>query len=339
MTQLGDGQIRVYGLDGSLIRTIGRTGEGPGEFRWLVGVGFLGDTLYATDWALPRVSLFDLGGHYLSSAVWPTTFEPTQVYSGGVILIRAPQILRRDGSGISHIVFGQPRRPERGGVQHLVHFSLMFHVTRDSERRDTIAWIETRQRTNTVPVPGADPAGIWCPFAWDPIGAPMVDGSGAVIVDRPDPPTEAPEFRVTRVDERGDTLAVETVPYDPVPLDDNLLDSHIEGMRSRRIERGDAAPSGAAIRDALREVDCLPGSLPPVSAVVPSQDGTIWLSMSSAGGEEVDWQVLGTGGQPIGLVRIPVPGVVATAQDDILVTREVDELGVPHLTVYRVGRR
>lgn len=69
VTQLRDGQIPVYGLDGSLIRTIGRKGEGPGEFRWLVGVGLLGDTLYAMDWAFPRVSLFDLEGRYLSSAV------------------------------------------------------------------------------------------------------------------------------------------------------------------------------------------------------------------------------------------------------------------------------
>ncbi len=57
--QGGIPEIRVYGLDGRYRRTIGRAGAGPGEFDGLEVIGVLGDTLWAVDGNLRRITYFD----------------------------------------------------------------------------------------------------------------------------------------------------------------------------------------------------------------------------------------------------------------------------------------
>jgi len=56
-------EIRVFGRDGSHIRTIGREGEGPGEFRGLWGMTIAPDgKLWALDQRNARWSVFDQDG-------------------------------------------------------------------------------------------------------------------------------------------------------------------------------------------------------------------------------------------------------------------------------------
>ena len=52
---------------GDVVRTIGRQGEGPGDFKLLSAIWFRGDTLVASDRQLFRVSYFDTDGRFLDS--------------------------------------------------------------------------------------------------------------------------------------------------------------------------------------------------------------------------------------------------------------------------------
>lgn len=57
-------EIRVFAKDGSALETIGRRGRGPGEFQGLRDLAVRGDSLYALDSSLQRVSAFYLrAGH------------------------------------------------------------------------------------------------------------------------------------------------------------------------------------------------------------------------------------------------------------------------------------
>ena len=58
-------EIRVFGLDGSHLRTFGRGGEGPGEFRSIYSIAWVGDRLLTYDPSLGRIGEFSAGGEWL----------------------------------------------------------------------------------------------------------------------------------------------------------------------------------------------------------------------------------------------------------------------------------
>lgn len=56
------GQLVVFAADGSILRKLGRKGQGPGEFDYIQGVRVLpGDSVYAFDSGLQRVTVFGPG--------------------------------------------------------------------------------------------------------------------------------------------------------------------------------------------------------------------------------------------------------------------------------------
>ncbi|HQW66021.1 MAG TPA: hypothetical protein PLJ23_03220, partial [Gemmatimonadales bacterium] len=55
--QAQDQAIRYFNAQGDPIGRIGRSGEGPGEFRMMLRAGWLGDTLWVFDNMLRRVTL------------------------------------------------------------------------------------------------------------------------------------------------------------------------------------------------------------------------------------------------------------------------------------------
>ena len=63
VVQQQDYSVRVFDARGQPLRTVGGQGDGPGEFRRPTSVGWFGDTLWAVDGALRRLTLFAADGY------------------------------------------------------------------------------------------------------------------------------------------------------------------------------------------------------------------------------------------------------------------------------------
>jgi hypothetical protein len=82
---------------GEFIATVGRRGEGPGEYGAVRAVSIAGDTLFTYDSRLNRRSMWTLDGRYISAdAIPPVLFGNFVVLNDGSYVISAP--LRRPES-------------------------------------------------------------------------------------------------------------------------------------------------------------------------------------------------------------------------------------------------
>ncbi len=58
-------EVRVFGFDGAHVRTFGREGQGPGEFRSLYSLAWAGDRLVTFDPGQGRIGEFSVDGEWL----------------------------------------------------------------------------------------------------------------------------------------------------------------------------------------------------------------------------------------------------------------------------------
>lgn len=73
----GTRQLTVFAPDGRSLQTLGRDGEGPGEFRSVFGLWATGgDTLLVWDIALARLTRFDAAGRPIASLAIPGNPSP-----------------------------------------------------------------------------------------------------------------------------------------------------------------------------------------------------------------------------------------------------------------------
>jgi hypothetical protein len=72
----GEGAIKVFGEDGRFLKTVGRKGQGPGEFGLAFFLGFCPDgRLLVTDFQNRRTSFFGPEGNFLASYQWTTNIS------------------------------------------------------------------------------------------------------------------------------------------------------------------------------------------------------------------------------------------------------------------------
>jgi hypothetical protein len=65
-------ELRLFDPSGQHLMTVGRDGEGPGEFRFPWGPGaYRGDSIYTFDYGLMRTSIFDPDGAFARSVINP----------------------------------------------------------------------------------------------------------------------------------------------------------------------------------------------------------------------------------------------------------------------------
>lgn len=114
---VGGGQILWFDKDGGYTRSLGRRGEGPGEFgsdlRVMVGAG---DSIYVLDDEQARLSVLTPSGEFVRSFVMPAQYRAVvRLPDGGFLFHRRPEgpttpiFVRVDADGRMEGTFGQPR--------------------------------------------------------------------------------------------------------------------------------------------------------------------------------------------------------------------------------------
>lgn len=312
--------IRVFDREGRVVRNIGRSGDGPGEFRGLGRMGWRGDTLYVTDYQLRRINYFLADGTALASErVATPELEPPFIPS-------VPNSFMRDGSGILTPAYFVGM----GSVDSVPLLRLG-----PGDALDTLLWMNRRNNTLSVAI-GSSNMHTTQPFTDHDIEAVAPDGSMIVIVRRN--AAEAipnAEFPVSAIDAGGDTLWSVTIPYAPVPVAQEVVDSVLE---DRTKDLGRERMPRAELRSLYAEAMYRPATWPPVSRLLIGTDNTIWLAREALPSDSTRWLVLDSTGSPQAELNVPSDVSLRYVDGDVLWAVQTDEFDVPYVLRYRLHR-
>jgi hypothetical protein len=309
------GTIALFAADGRFLRSIGRRGGGPGEFRVLGGMNWSRDTLSVVDFG--RLHLFTPDLTYVRTITFPTLRPPPGV--GRVI----PGFILRDGS-----ILGVPIFPDSGRAVPVVRVSSGGTII------DTITHVLDENGVVSLPLPGRSPANLTNPWIADPLWVPEAGGASILIVNRPIAPRPGlSAFELVRVGLQGDTLLTVQFDYTPLEISAELRDRVYTEM-ARRVS--ESSTTRAQVEREARRAIPAPRFHPPVSEVLAGRDGTIWLRREELGRDSVEWHVFSQSGRPVAKLFLPGGFRVRRAQSDRIWGVEKDSLDVPFVRVYDV---
>jgi 6-bladed beta-propeller len=324
IAQPADQTIRVFDGHGQHVRDIGRQGKGPGEFQQLHSIGFLGDTLYATDQALRRVSLFDNVGTFVRSFEFATPqigSRMPEIYFPTVPAMLLPDrsALVRPSMVVAWLAAGKDRIP-------------LFHLHADGESVDTI--VQTvYEPMGVINIKGRR-LGIGRVFASDPLYVFLADGSG-VLTARRRVAGSTDRFDIAALSLAGDTVFRREFRYEPERVTDGLVKEAVSEIHDR-LGRLPEPPGEAQILTALREGGLVPRWLPPVTEIASGLDGNIWIKRERTEREVTTWQVLDPKGTLIATLELGRNQSVSAVSGTSLLVTEQDSLGVPWVIKYRI---
>ena len=324
----GEAEIRRWSPEGAPAGSVGREGEGPGEFQAVAGLGFFGDSLWVWDRRGYRVSYFDKDGNFLGS-VSPRVEIGTMEESPP-----RPSSPLRDGTflgvspGWSHGI--------ATGTLTEAPYALLDS---DGQRLATI-WSRAYLPRDVFAILADD--GVGGSFSSQPFGddsRTAVGERGLLVLERRVwTGTGEPTVQVSRIDFNGDTLFTAAIPYEPVPLQGERFDSVLATLTESWTGRsGPFSASAADVREALYR----PQYLPAVNAIMEAGDGTIWLRrfdpiVSESGEPTTEWWVLDPDGAPLARALTPSGLSVRAISQDAVWGVERDELDVEYIVRYRL---
>lgn len=308
------GEIRVFTLDGQLVATHGRLGEGPGEFRYLISAWPCGDTIEAFDLLLGRVTRFYPDGTSQSVRldVERAGYRPSSAVPG----------IFRDGwalFGVTSSGYGH-----RDGVT-------ASHFSRDGTFVSHIARTQGIFRYEAPGMTGPTPLSPSASFAV--MGDALYVGETLTPVIEVVDGTGRSENVITWVpDEVSPTDALREV----VRLAVERADPNRREMIRKRL---DAAPT--------------PDRVPAFSTFLVDDQGFVWVRPYEVGRDAAAlggplygegptggvWWVFTSEGEKLGSIEFPPDLEPSHITADAVVGVRRDELGLEYVQVHRLHRR
>jgi hypothetical protein len=311
-----DRAIRIYAADGRLARTLGRPGQGPGEFVDLSAAWLRGDTVEAYDFRMQRITRFIPGGSVQEVVLESVPFGSGPVRGGlaGGWLLRV--MVNPDPAA----------RPARSrDTLALAHFG------RDGRRLGDVTRMAGLARFST-------PGGRTLPEPLSPEGRVALHGDLIFVGD-----TREPVLRV--LDATGDTVrdirwipAAGVSPRDPLRA---VLDSVFARTPSERL---------ADVRQRYRDAPA-PDGLSVFWDLIVDDEGFLWVrpydpllhSHALGGwagvGPGGDWWVFGPDGDRVAVVRVPAGLVPTHIASHAVAGVHRDDDGVESVRVHALRRR
>jgi len=306
----GTQNLRFFDATGAHVRSVGREGEGPGEFRQLGPVTVLpGDSLAAYDWNLRRVSYFGPDGAFVRSVnlEFPTGF-PTPVgrFSDGAWLCVRGFTFSPGGDG-SQIV--------RDTVPLLV-----FEPT--GALRDSIVRMPAPEFF--VRTSGRSAFARSLPFGRTTEAAISGDRFFAGHSER---------YEIARYSAAGRPDLILRLDRPPTPI----APAELQRYKAEELEDADATFRHEAARN-LEEMP-YPATYPAFADVLVDRAGQLWvLDYPRPGNDERRWVVYTPDGHALGTVTTPPAVRVLEVGGDYLLGVWQDELDVEYVRLYRLDR-
>lgn len=325
VSQPRDARLRAFTSDGAPVTEVGRAGDGPGEFRSIAGLGWMGDTLYVADGRLGRITFYDEGLQLLGTM----PFLGRQL---GSFRIYAPRSLHRGGDAIvlPGRSYGMPSGdpgPEVG--------TPILRTGWSGDVRDTVATVSRENAVLVVRRGGRSTSYRNQPFSDAPVVDIASDASYVVIVEREVPEQRRGAFyRVVKVGLDGDTMVANPVAYAPVQIPEAAKVGAI-GSIVEQVHRGE--PIGET-RRLVRESLYLPEYHPPVAEVSVGTDGRIWLRRNPPEEGMVRWDLLSPEGTPIAHVILPPRLRILESAGEMVWAQWRNKLDITYLVRYRLVR-
>jgi len=313
----GSNDLRRFTAGGEHLWTTGREGEGPGEFTGLMQVvGGTGDTILTYDFRQRRFSRFAPGGTFVDS-------RPLEVPGeSGFPFVEA---LLADGSSVfTWREFGRDEGPPAEG----------------EVSRDTIGiWVSDEggetQELGRFPGPetvvlqsGQTEGGFTISIGGTPFGRSTVvaGGTSGVWIGDTD------RFEVFRYGEDGSVEEIVRRPYDPVVVDDALIDRAI----AEELEGETDDDQRRATRRRWESVPA-PETLPAFEALLVDRVGNLWVqAFEVPGTPRRTWSVFTPAGVWLGEVDVPDRFRPLEIGDDYVLGRFGDELDVEHVQLWEL---
>jgi hypothetical protein len=324
--QRQDGQVRVFGTDGTERYRFGRAGAGPGEFRALAGFsGWVGDTLWMADGVLNRLTMVTPTGKLLRTTSFPAPNSAKRVRPPG-----AP-------SQLEMYVFGVDARGWLLTSSLIRHSLLTQSWQQAAASAQSTIWRISPDGQDAVFL-GFEPLRVdGCregPFELIQIQCPLTEFGHSphgdrFVIARPGSYTGTrASFWITVVGPRGDSLVHQQLHYLASPTPRAIVDSSRAACRARE--------SSVARKDACTELSYAPYARH-VHRILLGLDHTIWVELPrDARGRH--WMLLSPSAETIGQVRFPPTFMLWVASRTTAWGKEEDVDGIESAVRYRIGR-
>lgn len=308
------GELRLYDAAGRHLRTLGKKGSGPGEFRALGSLFLLpGDSLGAWDPYAVRLTVFTPAGELARSVtVTPTgpggVLELDGIFPGGALLVD------RENS----MVFRNAPKPSRDSVW-------LYRYRPDGTAPDSVVRYAGPE---TVTLVGTDGGG-WATRSLVPFGGQTlhrVESGRLYLADnaRFEVEVRAPDGRLLRRMRRAHT---------PEPLTPDEVRAH----RARQMDH--AEPRFRAMLERMAAAMPYPATKAAFEQMQVDRTGAVWLrAYVSPGAETARWTVLDAEGRWLGEVPLPAEMRVMEIGADYLLAVRKDDLDVERVELYRLQK-
>ena len=296
-------ELRWYDSRGAYRRTVGRRGQGPGDFAQLWNAHAVeGDTLLVVDGGQRRVSVLDSAGRFVRAHQLPPMSFPT---GASWLDDRTMVFLHRPARAL----------PDSGVVLDSL---LLIRSGLAGEPYDTIATVKGYWTYYPRPRTAQGHR-----FAGDPL---LAAGADRIAVGHGD------EFRLQWFDRSGTPTGAIRVAVARIPVPASMIEAY---AAEAEYERGRIEASGQIPppRERLVHAD----SLPAITRLFVDGTGQTWMRRGVAdGATEAPWVLFARDGSALARLTMPARFSPAWADGERVVGRFIDDDGVESIRRYRL---